>query len=111
MLTAAVVLFGLGALGGIYLASSHLKGAPPPVAIALIHGALGAAGLIALFLAWRAPGGGALGLALILFVVAALGGFVLFARHMRGQPLPRGLIAVHALVAVTAFVILLTHVF
>ncbi len=44
---------------------------------------------------------------LILFIVAALGGFILFANDMRKKPGPVALVAVHAIVAVVAFVLLL----
>ena len=46
-------------------------------------------------------------LALILFLIAALGGFVLFSYHLRRKPHPKGLIVIHALAAVIAFVLLL----
>ena len=44
---------------------------------------------------------------LILFLVAALGGFGLFSFHLRKLALPIWIMVVHALVAVLAFVILL----
>jgi hypothetical protein len=47
--------------------------------------------------------------ALILFVIAALGGFGLFFHHLRKAALPIWLVVVHALVAVIAFVILLLN--
>jgi hypothetical protein len=49
--------------------------------------------------------------ALGLFAVAALGGFVLFSFHLRKEQLPTGIIMVHALVAIAAFLILLGAVF
>ena len=45
--------------------------------------------------------------ALVLFLVAALGGFGLFFHHLRKVALPIWLVAVHAVVAVAAFLILL----
>jgi hypothetical protein len=45
--------------------------------------------------------------ALIIFIIAALGGFVLFTMHLMKKSLPGGLIFLHGLVAVVAFIILL----
>ena len=106
----ALVLFGLAALGGLVMAGIVFRGAErPPTAIALVHGAAAAAGLIALIVA-VVMGAGVPGLArtaLIVFIVAAAGGFFLFAQHMQKKALPKGVVVVHALVAVTGFVLLL----
>lgn len=107
MLTYAVILFALGAAGGLYVASRHLKGNPPSIGLALLHGVLGAAGLVCLVLFVLKAGNNLATLALVLFVLAALGGFVLFAKHLKGRPLGKGLITGHALVAVIGFVLLL----
>jgi hypothetical protein len=45
--------------------------------------------------------------ALGLFVAAALGGFFLVSFHVRRQRLPSAVVVVHALVAVSAFLLLL----
>ncbi len=88
------------------MAILHFQGKKIPLGVAVVHGILGAAGL--LLLAQVVMGGGsAYQLPLILFVVAALGGFVLFANHLRGKPLPTPLIVIHGLVAVIAFLLLL----
>ena len=108
MLTYALVLFGLGAVGGAAMALMHFKGKGIPMPIAVVHGLLGAAGLVALgILVLGSGAGGYLPLALGLFVVAALGGFVLFASHLRGKPLSTPLVGIHGLVAVVGFVLLL----
>ena len=105
----ALVLFGLAALGGLVLASQRLRGAPQPaLPVALVHGAAAAAGLVALIIA--VTGGEVPPIArtaLIVFLVGALGGFFLFAQHMQKKPLPIPVMVVHALVAVTGFVLLL----
>jgi hypothetical protein len=41
-----------------------------------------------------------------LFVIAALGGFYLFATHLSGKLIPLGVVGVHATVAVLAFLLL-----
>jgi hypothetical protein len=48
---------------------------------------------------------------LLVFVVAALGGFVMFGRDISQKSIPKWLAVVHALAAVTAFVLLLIAAF
>jgi hypothetical protein len=112
-MTIALVLFALAALGGLYMAMVRFRGAErPPTAVALVHGAAAAAGLIALILAVVNGASEAAKTALVVLVVAALGGFFLFAQHLQKRALPIPVMVVHALVAVIGFVILLvaTHV-
>jgi hypothetical protein len=111
MLTAALVLFALAALGGIILAALHLKTKNAPIPLALIHGLLAAVGLALLIIAvTQLASAGAAGVALVIFIIAALGGFVLFAMHLTKKLLPSGLIVIHGLLAVIAFLVLLIFV-
>jgi hypothetical protein len=91
------------------MAVLRFQGRPqPPLALALIHGAAAAAGLVTLIVLVSgndAPSGATV--ALGLFLGAALGGFALFAIHLRKGTLPIWLIIVHALVAVSGFLVLL----
>jgi len=109
MLTIAAVLFGAGALVGLFMAVRFLQGKGWPIGVALVHGLFGASGLV--LLAWavyqRLGAGTYLTVALVLFVVAALGGFVLFAAHLRGKPFSRPLVVIHAGVAAIGLVLLL----
>lgn len=108
MLKIAIVLFALAALGGIILAALHLKKNDAPIPLALVHGLAAAVGLVLLIVAvMQIPSAGLAGVALAIFLIAALGGFVLFAMHLTKKSLPRGLIFVHGLAAVVAFVVLL----
>ena len=101
MVVYAVILFLVAAVGGLYMAARIFGGAVPPMAVALAHGALAATGLVLVIMAAMAPdavpmvkyGAG------ILFL-AALGGFFLLSFHLRKVPHPKGVVAVHALVAV-----------
>jgi len=108
-MTLALILFGIAALGGIVLAVLRLRGAAlPPMGLAIVHGLLGAAGLVALILAIVNAQTPALAkTALIGFLIAALGGFALFSFHLRRKALPIPLMVIHALVAVISFVILI----
>ena len=107
MLT-ALILFGIAAAGGLLLAFLRVTNKPLPMPVALLHGGVAAAALVLLAVAALGAGGAERArLALGLFVLAALGGFVLFSFYMRKKQLPMGIMVVHALVAVTAFLILL----
>jgi hypothetical protein len=108
MLILSVILFAVAALGGLVLGVSGLRQRELPMWLSLIHGVVAAAGLITLILGVVQGNAGTLTiLSLILFLIAALGGFVLFSYHLRRKPHPKGLIVIHALVAVIAFVFLL----
>lgn len=104
MLTISAILFGITALGGVVLAFRNER----PMFLSIIHGSLAAAGLVLLIIAVLQGATGTLPLlALALFVIAALGGFVLFAFHLRGRQLPRGLVYIHGLLAVIAEILLI----
>lgn len=108
-MTVALVLFALAALGGATMAILRFKGRPqPPLALALVHGAAAATALVTLtlFIAGNdAPGLATIALAL--FLGAALGGFGLFAIHLRKGALPIWLVVLHGLVAISGFLVLL----
>lgn len=131
MLTIALISFAVAALLGLTLATKHLKGgaqtqpespapmggeAPSaraeqrevPMSLAVLHGVFAAAGLLLLIIAvLKGTATGLATIALVIFVVAALGGFYLFATHLGKKPLPRPVIFVHGGAAGVAFVLLL----
>jgi hypothetical protein len=112
MLLIAVGLFAVAALGGLTLAVLHFQKKNLPLPLALIHGLLGAAGLVTLLLFVLNSGTSSkAAVALIIFVVAALGGFYLFSFHLRKKRLPSTVVIIHALAAVSAFGILLVATF
>ncbi len=109
----AVMLFAAAAVIGLWMAVQHFRGrTPPPAGVAILHGLLAVSGVITLLLGVREIGTGTTHTwALGLFVVAALGGLYLVSHHMRQKALPNGVIIVHALVAVVAFLVLVTAVY
>jgi hypothetical protein len=114
MLVWATILFAIAAVGGATLATLHFRGRNPlPMPLAVLHGTLAATALVLLlFAALTQPGFGGLGMAaLVIFVIAALGGFYLFSFHLRGQALPSPVVLIHGGAAVLAFVLLLLYVF
>jgi hypothetical protein len=113
MFDTAVILIALGALIGLYMAVQHFRGRTPPRGmVAATHGLVAVSGVIILLLAARESGlSGAGPWALWLFGIAALGGLYLATQHMDQKRLSSGVIVVHALIAVIAFLITLTAVY
>lgn len=111
MLTYALIVFAIAAVGGLVLASSVLRGKLAPWALSILHALLGATGLVLLLLeVMRGSGTGRALAALALLGVAALGGFYLASIHARKAVAPRAVVFVHAGVAVTGFLVLLSAV-
>jgi hypothetical protein len=109
MLLYAVLIFAIAAIGGLVLASSVLRGKLAPWAVSMLHALLGASGLVLMILEVLKGGTpGRLAAALGLLVVAALGGFFLASFHLRKQVAPKGVVFVHAGVAVAGFLTLLS---
>ena len=111
MLTYALIVFAIAAVGGLLLASSVLRGKLAPWALSIGHALLGATGLILLIatvLQGSTPG--RVTAALGLLVVAALGGFYLASLHLRGTVAPKAVVFIHAGVAVAGFLTLLSAV-
>lgn len=104
-----IAIFAVAAVVGLTMAIAAFQGNFPPVPSAILHGVLAAAGLVLLIVAVFVKGAAGPALwALGFFLVAALGGFTLaLGFHARRKPLPKGLVAGHALVAVVGFLLLL----
>jgi FtsH-binding integral membrane protein len=109
MLQIAILIFAVGAVGGLVLANSVLRGRLASWALSLLHAVLGAAGLVLTAIVVL---GGSTDLAkivptaLIILVVAALAGFFLASYHARKISPPRGAVFTHAAIAVVGFVLL-----
>lgn len=114
MLIYAVALFAVAALFGVYMLTRVLGGALPPWPAAILHGLLAATGLLLLlYVAFLtgAPAPQPVVIAAVLFVIAALGGFLALSFHLRKQPIPKALGLIHGLVAVCGFLVLCASVF
>jgi hypothetical protein len=108
MLTYAVIVFAIGALGGLVLASYVLQGRLAPWALSLVHAGLGAIGLLLVIYAAITTGISHAALtALVILAIAALGGFYLASIHLRGQVAPKQVVFIHAGAAVIGFLTLL----
>lgn len=109
MLTYAVIIFAVAAAGGLILASKVLGGKLAPWPLSILHALLGATGLVILIMmVVDGTGAGRITAALGILVVAALGGFYLASLHAKQQVAPKGVVIVHAGVAVVGFLVLLS---
>jgi hypothetical protein len=105
-----ILLFAVAAVFGIVLIIPVLQGKTPSRALVFTHGGIAATALVMLLLRYFNEPGTVPQWSLILFVVAALGGFVLLSSHLRKNTVPKPLALVHAAAAVVAFLILLFSV-
>lgn len=111
MLNYALISFVVAAVGGLVLAASVLRGKLAPWALSLVHAALGALGLVLTIVAVLQGAPDKATLALVILVVAALGGFFLASFHLRKAVAPKPVVVVHALAAVVGVLILAGTVF
>jgi len=114
MLKIAILVFAVGALGGLVLANSVLRGRMASWGLSLLHMALGATGLV--LTALVVLGGGPdvpskAPIALLILVVAALGGFYLASFHVKKTTPPSTVVVIHAGVAVVGFLLLCAATF
>ncbi len=112
MLTNAIIIFALAAVGGLFLAAKVLTGKLAPWLVSIAHALLGATGLIVLAgIVMGGQGPARITAALGLLVVAALGGFFLASFHIRGKLPPKSVVIIHAGVAITGFLTLISVAF
>jgi hypothetical protein len=112
MLSLAVIVFAIAAVGGLILALHVLRDRFAPWSLSILHALLGATGLVLVSLAVVGDEGGSLILgSLLVLVVAALGGFFLASFHLRKRLPPKAIVILHALLAIVGVALLVTAVF
>jgi hypothetical protein len=110
MLYLTTGLFALAAIIGVIILKNWLTSAKTPRSVVYAHGVFAAAALVLLFIYVLNHPSTSLRTSLILFVIAALGGFYMFFQDLKGIFSPNWLAIVHGLLAVTAFLFLLFSV-
>ena len=117
MLLLAFAILSATAAAGIVLALLHLRGSPAHGAVRVLHGMAGAAGLLALLLALRGPPRGVLAgvasfgtFAAVLAAFALAVGLAMAGLARRPHRAVGLLLAAHATLAITAYVLLLSYV-
>lgn len=105
-----IVLFGIAALFGVIILKNWLTSANTSRTVVYSHGAVAALALILLFVHVTRNPSTTLKTGLGLFVIAALGGFYMFFRDMKGKYSPTWMAVTHGLLAVAGVVSLLLTV-
>jgi len=108
MLYTIIALFALAAIFGMTLLSYVLRGKETPKGVMVIHGLFAATALVLLIMYVFGNKPGPVESA-VLFVIAALGGFIMMARDLTGKRIPKWLAVVHGLIAVAGFVLLIAY--
>ena len=110
MLTLTIIIFAIVALLGLLLLTYILKNKNTPKGVAIIHGSFGALGilLLAIYICLYSSRPY---LSLIIFILAAVGGFIMMFRDITGRSLPKWLALGHGSIAVIGFILLLVFFF
>lgn len=106
MVIVCIALFAVAAVFGLINLIRVLSVGTAPRATVYIHGAVAAVSLVLLVVYSILRSSAAPIVALILFIIAALGGFALFGIDVATKKPPKWLAVVHGVVAVSGFVFL-----
>lgn len=108
MLILSILFFVLAALLGITMITYIMMNKNVPKGLALIHGPLAGIGLILLII-YSVMHYSGLYIVILLFIIAALIGPVVFYKDITGQEI-KGLASLHGIIAVIAFLLLIGFV-
>jgi hypothetical protein len=109
MINTAAILLAIAAVGGLVMVVKIFGGSPAPLGLSLLHAALGAAGLVMVAIpVLKGEGTTMLTVALLVLAIAAVGGFYVASFRLKNQLPPKPVVVVHALVAVSGFLTLLS---
>jgi lipid-A-disaccharide synthase-like uncharacterized protein len=112
MIYLSIILFAVAAVLGATLVVRKFTGKGMPLSLAAAHGIFAAAGLITLAAnVYNDSSNKLMNISLILFIIFALGGFILLSYHLRKKAHPVALIGIHGAGAVVSFLLLLVAVF
>lgn len=107
MFTYLLAFFIVVMTGGATLAVLEHRGRALPLPVSVWHGILGVAAIVLLVMqALAHPGVRPANLAILVFILTALGGLLLFAFRLSRQRLPLAVLLLHALFAVAGLVLL-----
>ncbi|STX51296.1 Uncharacterised protein [Legionella busanensis] len=110
MLILATIFFILAAVLGIYLITYMFQDKTTPKGVVMIHGSLAAIGIVLLILYLFSSRSSPV-ISLILFILAAIGGFYIVWRDIMLKPVPKFLVVGHGLIAIIAFICLILFQF
>ena len=106
----AIAILGMTAILGMYLLTLLLRSKSLPKGATIIHGLLAvlAVVLLVIYCFGHSPGPW---VSIIVFLVAASGGFIMNYRDITGKSVPKWLGLTHGLIAMAGFVMLLMFAF
>ena len=110
MIYLAIGVFAIAAVLGLIILKNWLTSGNTPKRVIYSHGIFAAIALAILLIQVIRQPENSLKTSLTLFVVAAIGGFYMFFRDLKGKMSPTWLAVVHALIAVGGFVSLVLFV-
>jgi hypothetical protein len=111
MLNVSIALFALAAVLGLIVLRALLKKRETPKPVVYSHGLVAATALVLLIVYGVQNPDRFPRLSIILFVLAAIGGFYLLFNDLKRKPGPVAVAVIHALTAVVGFVTLLLFAF
>jgi len=112
LITAAIIIFIIAALFGLVILTAVLRDRPTPKPFVIIHGPLAATAIVLLIIDVVKGHTEALLIAsLIIFIIAALGGFVLYTLDTLKKRIPKPLAILHPLIAVAGLIVLIVYAF
>ena len=104
MLYVIIALFAIAAIFGLIILKNWLTSQDTSRSTVYTHGIFAALGLAFLLIYYFQNEAKALQTSIILFLIAAIAGFYMFFRDLKGKMSPNWLAIVHGLVALAAFV-------
>lgn len=108
MLTILLLLFLVVMLAGTGLAVLERRGRALPLKVSVSHGLLGIFAIVLLLMQGLAhPSNHPANLAVVVFMITALGGLLLFTFRVSRQTLPLGVVLLHACFAVVGLAFLI----
>ncbi len=103
-----VILFAIAAVGGLTLGIMKFSGKDLPWSVVIGHGIFAAAGLIVLIIyVLENTNNILMDISLVLFLITAIGGFIVLSFHLRKMKQPDKLILIHGSAAIISFILLL----
>lgn len=112
MLIIAIILFLTAAIFGAIVVTAVFRNEPTPPLMVLIHGSFAFLGILTLIAGGIAAGftSWLLLSSLILFILAAIGGFAMLMIDLSKKPIPKLFAVFHPLFAVAALILLVVYV-
>ena len=110
LILTAIALFVIAACFGLVILTAILKDQPTPKLFVAMHGPIAASALVLLIIdIVKGHTEGLLIASVIIFVLAAMGGFYLYTMDMLKKPIPKIAALLHPLTAATGLVVLIIY--